>query len=106
MQKGAAAQARAAPECRSGRAGLSYFFAFEAFATVFAAAFSEFEAFDSELPAAFMLLSAAMVALVEALAVLLAGASDLEQAARPSDAARITERAMVFDMCKPLYRYQ
>ena len=78
-----------------------------AFAAAFDAALLAFEAallaFEAAFSAAFMALSAAFEAFSAALAEALAALSSLfEQAARPSEAARTSERAIDLDMGKPL----
>lgn len=74
--------------------------AFSATLLAFAAAF---EALAAAFSAAFMALSAAFEAFSAALAEALAAfSSPFEQAARLSDAARTSERAIDLDMGKPL----
>ncbi|GLV29299.1 hypothetical protein TomTYG75_18190 [Sphingobium sp. TomTYG75] len=78
-----------------------------AFAAAFDAALLAFEAallaFEAAFSAAFMALSAAFEAFSAALAEALAAlSSPFEQAARPSEAARTSERAIDLDMGKPL----
>lgn len=74
-----------------------------AFAAAFSATLLAFAAAFEALAAAFMALSAAFEAFSAALAEALAAfSSPFEQAARLSDAARTSERAIDLDMGKPL----
>ena len=76
------------------------YIAFEAaFEAALAAFEAELAAFEAAFSAAFMALSAAFEAFSAALAAALeAFSSCFEQAARPSDAARTSERAIDLDM--------
>ena len=80
------------------------YIAFEAaFEAALAAFEAELEAFEAAFSAAFMALSAAFEAFSAAFAAAFEALSScFEQAARPSDAARTSERAIDLDMGKPL----
>jgi hypothetical protein len=93
----------------AGRPSFQYipkgnYIAFEAaFEAALAAFEAALEAFEAAFSAAFMALSAAFEAFsAELAAAFEAFSSLLEQAARPSDAARTSERAIDLDMGKPL----